>query len=124
MPKKHFAKDGPTPAERKWSKVVAEWRSTGQTGTAFCRRRKVKESAFRYWLKELEQRRKARQAVLAKSRPSRPVPPVRFVPARLVPTPPAGEFEIELAGGRRVRVAGDFEPALLRKLVATLEAPR
>ena len=37
MPKKYFAKDGPTPKEREWAKIVAEWRASGQTGRAFCR---------------------------------------------------------------------------------------
>lgn len=125
MPKKYFAKDGPTPAERKWAKVVAAWRGSGQTGTAFCRQRQLKESAFRFWLKELEQRRKARRPTRSKSAPPKPRRAVGFVAARLVPMPPRmGDFEIHLGGGRRVRVSGDFDPPLLKKIVATLEAPR
>ena len=123
MPKKHFAKDGPTPKERKWAKIVAEWRASGQAGTAFCRQRHLPVSSFRYWLKELAEREKKRKPTREKKRLAKASRTVSFVPARLVETPPTvGDFEIVLRGGRSLRVQGDFEPALLRKLVATLEA--
>ncbi len=122
MPKKHFAENGPTPKERKWAKIIAEWRISSQAGTAFCRQRHLKDSTFRYWLKTLAEREKKREPARAKKQRAKASRTLSFVPARLVETPPTvGDFEIVLRGGRSLRVQGDFEPALLRKLVETLE---
>ncbi len=123
MPKKHFVKDGPTPNERKWARILAQWRSSGQNGREFCRQRQLGESTFRHWVREIAERQKKRKASQPEKRHRRTVKPMNFVPARLVQTPPTvGDFEIVLSSGRSLRVQGDFEPALLRKLIATLEA--
>jgi hypothetical protein len=80
----------------------------------------VSQWTFRYW------RKKAEASGAPQPRPARAAPAIRrlnFVPARLVETGPT-PIEVALAGGRSLRVRGDFDPAVLRKLVATLEAAR
>jgi hypothetical protein len=122
--KKHFAKDGPTPAERRWRPVVEDWRRSGQELTAFCNQRHLPVSTLKYWKKELanrDQKRQARRAAQEASRNAIQLLPVRVVePA----TASAGTLEVVLRGDRVLRVAGDFDPALLKKLVLALEEAR
>lgn len=115
-----------TPAEKKWSQVLEEWRPTGLDGAAFCRERGLSVSAFRYWKQEIARRQRRRQAQRAAAEASRNA--MRLVPVRLLePTtggPAPAPVEIVLRGGRVVRIGSDFDPAMLEKLVGTLEAIR
>lgn len=103
---------------QEWSPVVADWRASGLSAAKFCRRQGLSQWTFRYW------RKKAEAAGTGRLR--RPtLPPsaagVSFVEARLVESGPT-PIEVRLAGGRSLRVRGDFDEGVLRKLVAALEA--
>lgn len=118
-----------TAAERRWAPLVAEWRSSGLRASEFCRQRNVSEAAFRYWKGEIGRREKRRAKRVRARGVHRPRRTLKFVPVRVVPdgaAPPSPRppLEIVLAGGRALRVSGDFDPALLSKLIAALEAPR
>jgi hypothetical protein len=108
---------GPTAPERKWKRVLERWRKSGQDGRAFCRRHGLRESAFRFWLREIPERAQRREA---KKRP------LRLLPARIVsaasPAPTGGPLEVFVGPGCTIRVCPDFDPALLLKVVRTLEA--
>lgn len=83
-------------------------------------------SAFRYWKQEIARRQRRRQAQRATAEASRNA--MRLLPVRLVEPTPVGlapaPVEIVLRGGRVVRIGSDFDPAMLEKLVGTLEAIR
>ena len=115
---------GPTPAERKWTRIIEKWRQTGLHGTDFCRKGGHSISAFTFWKKEIRDRQERRKS--REEKPSKQKPPMRFLPARVVgkeTTAPKREpLEVVVSGGRSLRVAGDFDSALLQKLLATLEA--
>jgi hypothetical protein len=125
-PRKRFlAKDGPTPAELKWRPLVEEWRRGTKKAALFCRERDLSLSAFKYWKKHLALRDRRRQAERAASEARQAM---RLVPVRIVESTAAGgapgPVEVVLLGGRVLRVVGDFDPAVLRKLVAALEETR
>ena len=120
-----FSKDGPTPAELKWRPVLEEWRRSGLDAADFCRDRRLAVSALQHWKKEIQtrdQRRSAQRAAKEASRQSMRLLPVRIVESQ--PAAPPAALEIVLRGGRLVRLLGDFDPAMLRKLVLALEEAR
>ena len=81
--KRKLSINGPTSQERRWQQLLEKWRLSGLPGTAFCRRRRLKESAFRFWQKEVpyrERRRQERAEALG-----RPATGQTFIEARSVP---------------------------------------
>lgn len=106
---------GPTVPERKWKRILDRWRKSGQEGRAFCRRHGLRESAFRFWLREIPERARRRKA---RKRP------LRLLPARIVsvPAPTARPLEVLVGPRRTIRVGADFDPALLLRVVRALEA--
>ncbi len=122
--KRRLSIHGPTPAERKWTRILERWRQSGLPGTAFCRKRRYPQSAFRFWLKEIphrQGRRKSRASSRVKGQPA-----LRFLPTRVVYDKTRSNglvpLEVVVSRGRSVRVAGDFDSALLQKLLEVLEA--
>ena len=122
--KRHLAKDGPTPAEQRWRPIVEEWRQSNAEMSGFCRERRVPLSSLKYWKKELALRDQKRQAKRAATEATRNA--LQFLPVRVLEpaSATAGSVEVVLRGGRLLRVGNDFDPAVLRKLVATLEEAR
>ncbi len=96
-----------TTAEHRWREVLDRQRASGLGVAAFCRRQGVCAASLYAWRRRLSG--DGPGFVEAKV-----VQPAR-APQR------AGVVEVRLRGGRRVRVAGGFDPGLLRELVATLE---
>jgi len=106
--------------DQEWTPIVAEWRTSDLSVAEFCRRKGLSQWTFRYWRKKAEAKGAGR---LRRASTPPPATRVSFVSARLVeagPTP----IEVALSGGRSLRVRGDFDEAVLRKLVTTLEAHR
>jgi len=50
---RHLVKDGPTPAEKKWARIIDRWKASELTGRQFCQKRQIDESSFRHWVKEI-----------------------------------------------------------------------
>lgn len=111
--------DGLTPPERKWIGLLGEWQKTGLRGSEWCRRLGLKESAFRFWKKEITLRARRRQG-----RRSQHPSSVRLLPARVVESSrPVATLPLEVVlGSRSVRIAGEFDAGVFRKVVQTLEA--
>jgi hypothetical protein len=125
VPRKRFlSKYGPTPAERKWRPIVEDWRQSGQEASTFCRGLGLALSAFKYWKKELPLRDQRRKSTPAVSKAKHKA--IRMLPVRIVEPLSNAALPIEIVArdGRILRVAGDFDPAVLRKLLAALEEPR
>ena len=99
-------------ANRYWRAADAEqvleaWRSSGQSGAGFAREHGLSRARLMRWRDRLK-------------RSTAPV----FHPVRVVEgaRPVAASLELELRGGRRIRVHAGFDPELLEELVRTVEA--
>lgn len=99
-----------------WRESVARWRRSGQSVRAYCAGAGLSEPSFYAWRRQLTMRDQA-------ARPQRSAP--HFVPVHVVPAAPpsaAPPLDVVLGNGRVIRVAPGFDAALLRQLVAVLEA--
>lgn len=102
-------------ASRYWraadaERVLEAWRRSGQSVAAFARQHGVSKVRVLRWRDRLKP-------------PARPVfHPVRVVQGArpLAPATPVA-LELELHGGRRIRVYAGFDPAVLEALVRTIE---
>jgi transposase-like protein len=115
-------KNGVTPAEERYRRMVDECARSGDTVAAVAARHGVAAGTFRWWRAEL----KRRDRIRAGATPSRGAAllPVRVTtpwPSR-VPAASA-VFEVALSGGRRVlRIPTGFDPADVRVLVEAVES--
>jgi hypothetical protein len=116
-PTRRSAVHGPTTLERRWARILNEWKGSGQNARDFCRHRRLSESTFWFWKREIPDRERRRRRHGAGQSGG-----VRFLPVRVIQKlPSATALEVAL-GSRVIRIAGDFEPGLLRKLMSVLEA--
>jgi len=123
-----------------WDRAIEEWSASGLTQVEFCRRRGLALASLRWWKWRLkagaagDQRSPAESGPTKARRQSAPATP-RFLPVRLLPDPkqatadaavaePGSVYELELAGGHRIRVPADFQPEVLYRLILTVEATR
>jgi len=101
-----------------WRRACRQWEQSGLSQDQFCRRRGISTWSLRWWRCELKRRN-------AQARKDERKAPPLFLPVRVAQPGAARDvgtaLEVELRGGRILRVRHDFDPALLRKLIATLE---
>lgn len=117
-PKPAAPPGGPTAAERSWIPVLADWKKSGLGVREFCRRRQIRESAFWFWKREIPDRERRRREI-RQAKPAKPI--LRFLPVRVVKDP-VSRVPLEiLAGGRTLRILGDFDPGVLRRVLGVLE---
>jgi hypothetical protein len=120
MPRsKHAAAPGgPTAAEKSWIPILAQWKKSNLGPREFCRKRRLRESAFWFWKREIPDRERRRRE-LRQVKPAASA--LRILPVRVV-REPASRAPLEvLTGGRTVRIPGDFDPGVLRKVLDVLE---
>jgi transposase len=91
-----------------WADQVRRWRASGLTARAFAARAGLNANTLRWWACTLGSE-VARKAAFIEVTPS-PVPIA------------VGRIEIVVPGGRCVRVSGEFDVALLRRVLAVLES--
>jgi hypothetical protein len=99
--------------EQSWRARVREQQSSGQSVAAYCASEGLSAASFYAWRRTLAERDRRRRSA------GRP----QFVPVRVkaeasVPLP----LDVVLDGGGVVRVGPGFDAALLRAVVAALEA--
>ena len=109
--------------EALWRRTVRQQRQSGMTIREFCRKHKVRETAFYFWRRELERRgtmflpvrvtREPTPQMTAEARPALPQSASRASEGKIV---------IVLAGGRRVHVAPPVDRRALADVLAVLEA--
>ena len=93
---------------KQWEQRVARWRRSGQTAREFSAAEGVRPSTLRWWSSALK----------------RVAPGASFIE---VVTPVAAHgsavstIEVLVRDQVRLRVGGEFDPALLRRVVAALE---
>jgi hypothetical protein len=107
---------------RRWTERVSKWQASGQSQAAFCREHGLNGNTFNYWkLRVLKQRRGKKLF--------RPVEEVgkderlcerKFIPVRVI-SAPACAYEVSLRSGHTLRIASDFDEAVLRRLIGVLE---
>ena len=96
--------------EQEWRRRLRDWRRSGLSVSAFCRRYGVTQNRLYAWRRILAER---------------DAEPAAFIPVHVLAenTSLDGTLEVLLAGGRRLRVPKGFDAATLRQLLAVLEEP-
>ena len=92
-----------------WRARVEDWKSSGVSLDEFIIQTGLKPRTFRWWIAELRRRDR-----LAKHEAP------TFVPVTVAPRPPAPAMEVVLRNGHVLRVAADFDPVSLRRLIAAV----
>lgn len=85
----------------------------------FCRRRSIPPTTFYSWRQKLEGPGRQGRSRSVRPRPS-PFVSVKLAGGKAAPS--AGALEVCLRGGRRLRVRGPVQRALLVELIGVLEA--
>lgn len=109
--------------EEHWRRVLARQEQSGLNRSAFSRREGINESALSWWARELSERSQARRPARQARQPKR-APRPAFIPVRVIQAAPrssASALEVVTRGGQVVRLQPDFDPALLRRVIAALE---
>lgn len=120
-------------SREQWRELVAGWSASGLTQTAFCRQRGVSVAAFYWWRRRFTEddakpwsRRQGRRPAV-RSGPGAVFREVRMASPAPVPVVPGqaaegASYEVQVAGGRRIRIGRDFDPHVLGRLIVALEA--
>jgi hypothetical protein len=87
-----------------WADRVRRWRASGQSAAAFAALEGVKPTTLQWWSSQLK-------SALA---------PHGFIEVVQPAAPANGVIEVILADDLRIRVSGQFDPAVLRRVVAAL----
>jgi hypothetical protein len=89
-------------AERRehWRGVIAEWRASGNSQTAFCRERGIPAWKLQYWLKRLADGG-----------------PVADAPAFAAVSAPGSGLRVALPGGLRLELEAGFDEATLLRFL-------
>jgi len=91
-----------------WAERVERWRASGETAKAFAARERVNAGTLAWW-----------SSLLRRAAPS----PAGFIEVASVAALAApGYIELVLRDEVRIRVSGNFDPSLLRRVLAALEA--
>jgi transposase-like protein len=120
----------PGPRELEWRDALRRYVESGLTVRDFCRRERLAESLFYYWKREIARRDLGLKAPTrnGRAKPRRPrhaatkhgFVPLNVCRVELTHAP----LELVLTDGRCVRIGGDFDESVLKKLLGTLEATR
>jgi len=117
-----------TAKERHFRSLMAERAKSGLSMARFARSRGIPEGTFAWWSSEIRRREEMRRGKTSESGESGDV---TFVPVQIVPdevrpvaaTRSAPRFEVILAGGAKVRIAGapdeESVACVLRAVVAS-----
>lgn len=113
--------------ETHWRRILERFKQSGLKQGEFCRRENLHESSLSWWARELRER-PGRLSKKANARKPRRRGRSTFVPVQIVAAAPlaaASDAPVEVVtrAGHVVRVHPGFDPALLRRVLAALEAP-
>jgi hypothetical protein len=114
--------------ESQWRQIISEHGRSGLSIREFCRKGKLRETAFYFWRRELQRRQvegSTRRAEQEQRRPARCPAVPAFVAVRVEEPAGAaatgGRIEVELSGGRRVHVTAPVDRQTLADVLAVLE---
>lgn len=94
--------------------LVAETAEPGQSVSLVARRHDVNANLLFKWRRSMP--------ALGKARPVEGLLPVTITPSPVLPAPSFGMIEIDLGEGRKMRVEGMADPALVRTALEVLTA--
>jgi transposase-like protein len=100
------------PKARKMARLVAQWRTSGESQTGFARRHGVPPWTFWYWSRKLTDSSSGRPARSA------------FVPVQVVPevAPQLAAIEVVLVSGERLTIPDGVSSDRVRAVLAALRA--
>jgi hypothetical protein len=101
----------------RWRSIIADWRRSGLSVTAFCRSRHVNKSGFHRWRNILNQL--DRSSTAPPPTPAEPRSSPSFVPLRVIPD---ALIEVILPSGLQLRVPLSADVRQLACLVLALGA--
>ena len=101
-----------TPA--RLTRLVAQWRASGESGASFARRHHIPAWTFWYWCRKLSAEPRAE----SDERPS-----ATFVPVRVAADSDVSVVEVVLTGGERLHVRAGAPAELVRVLLTALRSP-
>jgi transposase-like protein len=101
-----------TPA--RMARLVAQWRTSGESRAGFARRHRIPAWTFWYWCRKLS---------VESGTESASPPPATFVPVRLAVEPDAAVIEIVWSGGERLHIRPGATAELVRAVVTVLRSP-
>lgn len=108
---------------REWAQRVRRWRRSGQTAREFSESIGVKPGTLTYWAWRLGREGRGASAGRKTSGKCQRPAPTAFV--ELVSGAIGdGRFELELGGGRRLRIPVGFEAEALERLLGVVERVR
>lgn len=102
------------PRPARMTRLVTQWRASGESQAGFARRHQIPAWTFWYWCRKLAPERRTESA---------DPPPATFVPVRVAAESDAPEIEIVWSGGERLHVRPGASAELVRAVVAALRSP-
>jgi hypothetical protein len=96
--------------------LLRQWRSSGESGAAFCRRHGIRPQKLSYWKRVLGERGSGRPR--GRTRPASGLVPIRLLGE--VGGVSGTALEIQLAGGERIVFPQGGSVAVLREVVELL----
>jgi hypothetical protein len=115
-----------------WRRIVEQWCQSGMAQRTFCVEKDLSYYAFYYWYRKLILKHLSEDKSAGRKQVRLPLAEVVLVETDRGPSPKscgvdqggcneAARYEVSLQRGRRIRVDGDFEEAVLVRLVHALE---
>ena len=101
-----------TPA--RMTRLVAQWRASGESRAGFARRHHIPAWTFWYWCRKLSAEPRIE---------SEGAPPATFVPVRMAVEPDTPAIEIVLSGGEHLHVRAGASAELVRAVITALRSP-
>jgi len=95
------------------TRLVAQWRASGESRAGFARRHHIPPWTFWYWCRKLSAGARTESGDTA---------PATFVPVRMAAEPEAAVIEIVLTGGERLHVRPGASADLVRAAVTALRS--
>ncbi len=100
-----------------WAKRVEDWRASGLDAVAFASKHGLSEASLKWWKWQLTRKKRSRSKKASTKRAA--ISPLTFV--EMTPAIGGAALEVVLANGTRIRIAPDFDPVVLSRLVDVLE---
>jgi hypothetical protein len=109
-----------------WQEHLRAWSESGLTQADYCRLHQLSRAAFGWWKRQLQGKPKARKGSPATRTPQRGnQTAVRFVEVQRGPdvntSTNTAAYEVLLSHRRAIRVGHEFDPDVLKRLIAAVE---
>lgn len=110
-----------------WQEHLRAWSESSLTQVAYCRQHQLSRAAFGWWKRQLRGKPRVRKSRTAAKQPQRDrQTAAQFVEVQRGPDINTGDnltvYEVLLSHGRAIRVGREFDPDVLKRLIATVEA--